>query len=61
MARNKNVVKGRTKANKMIDLTKNKTSTPVTRYVGTIKTDMVRIMKHSNIPVLMEMAKEANK
>jgi len=59
MARNKNVVKGRTKANKMIDLTKNKTSTPVTRYVGTIKTDMVRIMKHSNIPVLMEMAKDS--
>lgn len=59
MANKKNVVRGRTKANKMIDLTKNRTSTPVTRYVSGIKSDMVRIMKHSNIPALMEMAKDS--
>ena len=53
---NKNVRKK--KGKKTIDLTKNRTPNVVTKYIGNIRTECVRMLKESHIPVFKEMASD---
>lgn len=54
----RNIVRGRTKDNKIIDLTKNKTSSTVSKYVSEVTKHYRKLLIDSDIPVFREFAND---